>query len=130
MHDPGLAANKAQAQRYVDEIRNGHRLEALSDIFAEDVTDYTASGCGAFVGGFKGLKDGQTAVLAAFPDLSATVEALIAEGDKVVARKTLKGTRRGEGSGIPASGNAVESSVRSSIRSSSPRSSPSLALSM
>lgn len=37
----------------------------------------------------------------AFPDLHRAVEDLIAEGDRVVARQTMRGTHRGEYMGIP-----------------------------
>ena len=40
----------------------------------------------------------------AFPDLHTTVEDMIAEGDKVVARTTLNGTHEGPLWGIPPTG--------------------------
>ena len=40
----------------------------------------------------------------AFPDLHITVEDLIAEGDKVVARDTVSGTHQGEYMGLPPTG--------------------------
>ncbi|SLN27579.1 SnoaL-like polyketide cyclase [Roseovarius albus] len=101
-------ANKAVVQRYVDEIQNGHSLEAIAEVFAEDFIDHTASGGGAFVGGIEGLKQGYAFFLEAFPDLHADVEKLISEGDTVVAYKTLTATHSGEWLGFPASGNRVE----------------------
>ena len=44
---------------------------------------------------------------AAFPDLHTTFEDQIAEGDKVVARVTIRGTHQGEFQGIPATGKEV-----------------------
>jgi predicted ester cyclase len=44
---------------------------------------------------------------AAFPDLKITIDALIAEGDKVCARATTRGTHEGTLFGIPATGKAV-----------------------
>jgi predicted ester cyclase len=43
-----------------------------------------------------------------FPDLEWRIDDLIAEGDKVVARTTMRGTQRGEFFGIPPAGRAVE----------------------
>jgi predicted ester cyclase len=43
----------------------------------------------------------------AFPDGRTTVEAVIAEGDKVVHRWTFRGTHRGELMGIPLTDNQV-----------------------
>ena len=45
--------------------------------------------------------------LTAFPDLHFTVEDLIAEGDKVVARLTVRGTQQGAFMGIPPTGKHV-----------------------
>jgi steroid delta-isomerase-like uncharacterized protein len=42
-----------------------------------------------------------------FPDLKHTVDEVIAEGDTVAARWTVRGTHRGEFQGIPASGKHV-----------------------
>src|SRR3712207_3394221 len=45
---------------------------------------------------------------AAFPDQWRQIEDLVAEGDKVVARTTMRGTQRGAFFGIPPTGKAVE----------------------
>jgi steroid delta-isomerase-like uncharacterized protein len=43
----------------------------------------------------------------AFPDLRVTIEDLIAEGDKVVARNTVTGTHQGEYMGLQPTGKSV-----------------------
>ena len=43
-----------------------------------------------------------------FPDLEWHIDDLIAEGDRVVARTTMRGTQRGDFFGIPPTGNVVE----------------------
>jgi predicted ester cyclase len=48
-----------------------------------------------------------SANFAAFPDMQATIEDQIAEGDMVVTRWTARGTHQGELMGIPPSGIAV-----------------------
>jgi len=48
---------------------------------------------------------------AAFPDLSFTVEHLVAQGDMVFARLTARGTHRGELLGIPPTGREVTVAV-------------------
>ena len=47
-------------------------------------------------------------LLASFPDWRMTVEDLIANGDKTVARVTVTGTHKGEFMGVPPTGTRVE----------------------
>jgi steroid delta-isomerase-like uncharacterized protein len=44
----------------------------------------------------------------AFPDVQLTVDDLIAQDDRVVARWTSRGTHQGEFAGIPPSGRRIE----------------------
>jgi steroid delta-isomerase-like uncharacterized protein len=46
----------------------------------------------------------------AFPDITYSIEELIAEGDKVMSRFIVRGTHKGEYQGIPATGNKIEAS--------------------
>ncbi|MFD1538904.1 ester cyclase [Nonomuraea guangzhouensis] len=46
-------------------------------------------------------------LLRAFPDIHVTMEDLLAEGDKIVARQTVTGTNSGEYRGMPATGKSV-----------------------
>jgi len=49
-----------------------------------------------------GVQEGVRMLLRGFPDLHLTIEELIAEGDRVVARFTMSGTNTGEYRGLPA----------------------------
>ena len=57
--------------------------------------------------GAEALKQVTEILLQAFPDIHATVEDLIEEGDKVVGRMVITGTHRGEYMGIPPTGKSV-----------------------
>jgi predicted ester cyclase len=46
-------------------------------------------------------------LLRAFPDIHVTLEDLLAEGDKIVARQTVTGTNSGEYRGMPPTGKSV-----------------------
>jgi predicted ester cyclase len=48
-----------------------------------------------------------TSRLSAFPDQECTIEDIIAEGDKVMVRLTIRGTHQGEFMGIPATGKKI-----------------------
>ena len=108
MQSSELEKNKAVVQRYFDEVQNAHSLDAIDSIFAEDFVDHMASSGGLYLGGMEGLKRGYATFLNAFPDVHVTVEDMIAEGDKVVAYKTVAGTHRGTHLGIPPTGKRVQ----------------------
>jgi len=57
--------------------------------------------------GAEALKEVFARLHRAFPDLHVTVEDLIAEGDKVVARNSVSGTHQGEYMGLPPTGRTV-----------------------
>ena len=57
----------------------------------------------------------------AFPDSHFTVEDMVAEGDKVVTRKTFHGTHEGEFMGIPPSGRSVSMGLIDIVRISEGR---------
>ncbi|MER5322953.1 ester cyclase [Streptosporangium roseum] len=52
----------------------------------------------------------------AFPDLEVTIHDQVAEGDKVVTRKSYRGTHRGGFLGMPATGRTVDFGVIDIIR--------------
>ena len=58
-----------------------------------------------------------TALLrSAFPDFKATIDDLVAEGDKVVIRQTWTGTHKGEFMGVPPTGKSVSFGVIDILR--------------
>jgi len=52
----------------------------------------------------------------AFPDLSVTIEALVAEGSDVVCRYTMTGTHKGSLRGIDPSGNSISVTGMAQLR--------------
>src|SRR5215210_236503 len=98
-------ANKALIRRYFDAL-NSNDLDTFGDLFA---TDFRLNGA-RLAGnspGPEGMKHHSTLVTTAFPDRTATLHDVVAEGDKVVVRWTLAGTHRGPFRGIPATGRPV-----------------------
>ncbi|UUZ82786.1 ester cyclase [Paenibacillus sp. P26] len=56
----------------------------------------------------EGLKQFAAKILAAFPDKQYTVEEIVAQGEKVLVRMTVKGTNQGVFFGNPPTGNAMD----------------------
>ena len=60
--------------------------------------------------GVAGLQEHAIALRAAFPDLTPTVDRVVAEGDRVAVLWTLSGTHLGDYREVPATGNRVSTS--------------------
>jgi len=96
--------NKAIARRTY-ELFNAHNLDALDEVVAPNIVDRNPSPGQA--PGLEGVKQFFSMLYTAFPDFHITVEDLIAEGDKVVARVRVNSTHQGEFMGIPPTGKPV-----------------------
>ena len=107
-------ANKDLVRRY-QEAHNTNNLAALDAIVAADLI--THSLMPGVPPGLEGGKLVHGVAVAAFPDFRADIEDLIAEGDKVVARMTFRGTHTGgEFMGIPPSGRSFTFSATAIFR--------------
>jgi steroid delta-isomerase-like uncharacterized protein len=90
-------ANKAMVRSVIEAV-NRRDLDAAAARFAPQ---YVWQGPGRQQAyGPDGWKELVATYIKAFPDLQFTIEDLIAEGDKVAARYTVRGTFRGELAGI------------------------------
>jgi ketosteroid isomerase-like protein len=88
-----LDENKELVRRWYGEWNAGN-LDAVDEFFADpELAARIRRGCGVY--------------LAAFPDLHASIEELIAEDDKVVCRSNMTGTQDGEIKGIAPTGRQV-----------------------
>lgn len=93
--------NKAIAARLPSELNKGN-LAVFDEVVGPGAVDHavppplppTVEGAKQFLG----------MMLAAFPDLTYTIEDVVAEGDNVVQRVTARGTMKGPFLGMPATG--------------------------
>lgn len=99
--------HRAIVRRYTHEVFSEQRCGVIDEVVAVDLlshnmsrpTDLTSRE--EFKRMFRGLQ-------AAFPDLEANIEDIVAEGDKVVTRTTESGTHKGEFAGIDPTGRSFE----------------------
>jgi predicted ester cyclase len=96
--DP-LQANKALVRRYIEEILSANRMEKLDELLGPDFTDSTPGALGSETGP-NIIRAAQGRIRALFPTVQYQVDDLVAEGDKVVARYTVKAATKEE-EGIP-----------------------------
>ena len=94
--------NKASMRRFYEEAFNKKNRAAIDEFIDPNQVDHAAPP--GTPGGLEGARQTVTMYLTAFPDLYFTVEDFIAEGDKVVARLTVRGTQQGVFMGIPPTG--------------------------
>ncbi len=99
-----LAANKAAASSYFEQVLNRGDMSAADAIFAPDIQFHYPLGD---LSGANALKGYVAAVRTAFPDIHFTVADLIGEGNRVAARWTLVGSQTGEFRGNAPTGKKV-----------------------
>jgi predicted ester cyclase len=100
--------NKAIVRRFMEEAFGGGKPELVDDLLDPDFVRYDPYIEAGEVRGTQAVKDNIVWFRNAFPDLTCTVEELVAQGDKVVSRWTLRGTHRGDFFGVAPTGNRVE----------------------
>ncbi len=96
--------NKNIVRRYQDAYNNGNFV-ALAEVVAADVL--TPNIISGMPPGLEGAKTVHQTTLLGMPDYRTTIEDLIGEGDKVVARVRMTGTHTGNFWGIPPTGKRV-----------------------
>jgi predicted ester cyclase len=102
--------NKAIVRQMVEEIFNRGNVSRLDEFVAPDFVEHEELPPGM------DAKQMTTLLRSAFPDFKATIEHLIAEGDKVVMSMSWTGTQKGEFMGIPPTGKRVSFGVIDIIR--------------
>jgi len=103
-----VAANKALFKRFHDAANTGDfalLAKTIDEMVAPDAVIRTPLPIEAT--GAELLKQVWAMLLGVYPDLHLTVDDLIAEGDKIVARNTVTGTHRGEFMGVAPTGKSV-----------------------
>ena len=97
--------NKATVRRYFEQVLNNQRHDLVEEFLAENIELH---GTG-LAPGLEVVKQWLTMFASAFPDGHYTIDDVVAEEDRVVARTTFNGTQQGEMQGIPATGKRVSS---------------------
>ncbi len=107
--------NKASFRRMLEEVFNKGNVSLVDEFLAPDFIEREELPPG-FPPGREGVKVLVSVFRSAFPDFKATIDDMIAEGEKVVVRTTWRGTQKGEFMGIPPTGKNVSFGVIDIIR--------------
>ena len=97
-----IDANKELVRTYTQTVFNEHHTDRAADFLARDVKWH-----GGTLGTVEGLDNVAGLVrgfIEALPDLTATEQGIVAEGDTVAVRYVVEATHTGDLLGIPATG--------------------------
>lgn len=100
--------NKALVRRWFEEVWNRGRAEAIDEMFAEDAVAHGLAGDAAPLRGPAAFRPFHRSFRDAFPDIEVVVEDVIAEGDKLAARCSVRGRHQGDTLGFLATQRPVE----------------------
>ena len=104
-----LEENKALIRRWFEEVWNKGRADAIAEMMTEDAVAHGLSDDAAKpLRGPQGFLPFHAQFREAFPNIEVVVEDTIAEGDKVVARCSVRGKHVGDSLGFKATGTQAE----------------------
>jgi len=99
------------SRRFFEEVWNARRLEVADEIVAADcITRQLRSSAGPMPSASRGpdaLKEHILSWLAAFPDLTWEIEAVVTQGERVVTWAVAHGTHQGHWLGVAPTGRRI-----------------------
>ncbi|MFC6863214.1 ester cyclase [Halomicroarcula sp. GCM10025817] len=102
---PTLTDNKRIARQIPEAVATAGDLDLIDTICAVDLADHSPLG---EIESRAEFREQMESIRGAFSDFSATVDDVVAEGDTVAMRVTLRGTHDGPFMGIEPTGNEFE----------------------
>ena len=100
-----VEANRALVQRFIQDFWAGGDLTRVEEFLALGYIEHNL--LPGQEPGLEGYKRRYLTLRAALPDVSITIDDMLAEGDRVVARVAIEGTHLGPFLGHPPSGRMV-----------------------
>ena len=95
----------AKIRRFMEEVFNKGNMKAADEFMSVDIVEHDPfPGQGP---GLQGFKQGMAAFRQAFPDLRVGIDDVLADGEKVVIRSTMKGTHKGTFMNMPPTGKQI-----------------------
>jgi steroid delta-isomerase-like uncharacterized protein len=103
--------NKALVLSLYERVINTGELDRAHELLAPDFAEHEEVPVPAHLTGVEAFEEFFSMIRSAFPDLRMDVLETIAEGDRVVARVSVRGTHRGEFAGVAPTDNRIEVSA-------------------
>jgi predicted ester cyclase len=96
--------DKDLVRRYFDEVYTGSRYDAVDEIVARDYVEHALAPFGQAepgrVDGPQAVRESAAWLKEQFPDMTMTIEAMVAEGDLIAVRVVSEGTNLGKLNGV------------------------------
>ncbi len=102
-----MAENAELIKRFYDEAIGSGHLNLIDELASDDLVDHE-EGFPGQPQGKEGVKFFVNALRQAFPDIKATVDVTLDQGELAAGRAIMRGTHQGEFMGVPASNKSVE----------------------
>ncbi len=106
--------NKALVRRLLERLRDGWSPAVLEEFFAPSYKRHLNPTTAPLTP--EDQRERANRLRAAFPDATVTLEDILAEGDRVAYRLTIRGTHQGAFQGIPPTGKHVTVSLTAIVR--------------
>jgi predicted ester cyclase len=106
--------NKALVRRLLERVRGGWTPDVVEEFFAPSYRRYLNPTTSPLTR--DGQRDRANGLRAAFPAATTTIEDILAEGDRVAYRLTIRGIHRDVFQGIPPTGKPVTVSFTAIVR--------------
>ncbi len=97
--------NKQVVARFIEEFKNHANHDIVDELMTPGFIHHLKDP--RLPAGRAGMKLLGQVVAGGFPDVQATVDELLADGDRVIERTSAAATHTGDFNGIPATGNKV-----------------------
>jgi predicted ester cyclase len=104
------AENKDIVRRLYEDAINSHDLDALDNYTLADYVNHKNPG------GLEGVKQLFSMLFETFPDLRVSVDSIGADGDRVWARTTMRGTQQGPFMGMAPTGKTFAATTMNELR--------------
>jgi len=101
--------NKALVRQLVEEVFNRGNVSRVDEFMAPDFVDH--EGVPGYPPTREGFKQSIPMLRSGMPDFNATIDDVVAEGDRVVIRMTWRGTQTGEFMGMSPTGKSISVGV-------------------
>jgi len=105
--------NIALAERFIEEVWRQGQIDKVDELFAANYVDHSF---GPQPADREQLKGFVAMFRAAFPDMEYDLQQVVAEGDVVASRDTVRASHQGNFMGIPATGKSVAVSAMHFLR--------------